>query len=272
MQNKSTTRLSLPLNKFPISGKFEKLMPKKSATSIKINNTRGCIRCCVGRNQYNGFIYLAGMLINEIFLMQYYDPLRKFMNLKTVSISIPVEPKIFQMIFSPENQYAYVCVGVSKNKFSPNSFKFAAINFETEKVENYDDASLLSNVSRVIQHEKDVDTVLISQGNHINIVNSQGKPQTNRQILSDLYFDYEIQSLVCLQDSVLAFHKHGMQGRSLRDNEVTQEIYDQTRSFRVIGSDRLVVLQSRSFDQLQSSSALNTVPSDLHILMGHENT
>ncbi|CAF4879323.1 unnamed protein product, partial [Rotaria sp. Silwood1] len=51
-------------------------------TSIKINNTRGCIRCYVGRNQHNRFIYLAGMLINEIFLIQYYDTLRKFMNLK----------------------------------------------------------------------------------------------------------------------------------------------------------------------------------------------
>jgi hypothetical protein len=96
---------------------------------VKINNTRGCIRCCVGRNQFNGFIYLAGMLTNEVFLMQYYDPLRKFMHLKvrkrkfffvidgfvkTVGISIPAEPSIFEMIFSPENQYAIVCIGVSK--------------------------------------------------------------------------------------------------------------------------------------------------------------
>lgn len=29
-----------------------------------------------------------------------------------------------------------------------------------------------------------------------------------------------------------------MQGRNLKDNEVTQEIYDQTRLFRVIGNDR----------------------------------
>ncbi len=35
---------------------------------------------------------------------------------------------------------------------------------------------------------------------------------------------------------------------------------------------RLVVLQSRPADLSQSSSALTTTPSDLHILMGHENT
>ena len=71
------------------------------------------------------------MLTNEVFLMQYYDPLRKFMHLKvikisfvflflfnffsqTVAISIPPNPPIFEMIFSPENQYAIVCIGISK--------------------------------------------------------------------------------------------------------------------------------------------------------------
>lgn len=77
--------------------------------------------------------------------------------------------------------------------------------------------------------------------------------------------------LVCLQDSVLAFWSHGMQGRSLDTNEVngtqepgcpppscthllgedllgwpqdpfssqvTQEITDETRVFRVLGAHR----------------------------------
>ncbi|CAF0731583.1 unnamed protein product [Adineta steineri] len=282
--NKSTARLSLQLNKIQFPQKFEKLMPKKLVTSVKINNTRGCSRCCVGRNQFNGFIYLAGMLTNEVFLMQYYDPLRKFMHLKTVPISIPAEPPIFEMIFSPENQYAIVCIGVSKSKSCPNAYKFASVNFETERMENYHDVSLLSDVSYVIQHEKDADTVLICDGNNITIVNSQGKPRTSKRTVSELHFDCDVRSLVCLQDSVLAFHEHGMQGRSLKDNEVTQEVYDQTRSFRVIGSDRLIVLQSRpslssDIDNhlSQSISALTTTPfssspCDLHILMGHENT
>ena len=43
---------------------------------------------------------------------------------------------------------------------------------------------------------------------------------------------------VCLADSVLAFHKHGMQGRSFKSNEVTQEIGDRSRIFKLLGSDR----------------------------------
>lgn len=75
--------------------------------------------------------------------------------------------------------------------------------------------------------------------------------------MSELQFDHDVRSIgselysrsffptarsfcfqVCLQDSVLAFHDHGMQGRSLKENEMIQEIDDQTRFFRVIGADR----------------------------------
>lgn len=46
---------------------------------------------------------------------------------------------------------------------------------------------------------------------------------------------------VCLPDSVLAFHKNGMTGRSLRNGEITQEINDLSRVYRLLGSDKYVV-------------------------------
>jgi len=50
--------------------------------TTKVSETRGCQRCCVGRNPYNGYKYLCGMMTNSIFLMQWYEPLNKFMLLK----------------------------------------------------------------------------------------------------------------------------------------------------------------------------------------------
>ncbi|KAK7073511.1 Mitogen-activated protein kinase kinase kinase kinase 3, partial [Halocaridina rubra] len=47
----------------------------------------------------------------------------------------------------------------------------------------------------------------------------------------------EIFLTVCLTDSVLAFHEHGMQGRSFKNGEITQEIIDNSRLFRLLGSD-----------------------------------
>lgn len=47
--------------------------------------------------------------------------------------------------------------------------------------------------------------------------------------------------LVCLPDSILAFHKNGMQGRSLKNGEITQEISDLSRTYRLLGSDKYVM-------------------------------
>ena len=61
-----------------------------------------------------------------------------------------------------------------------------------------------------------------------------------RKLSAELHFDFVVENLVVLQDSVLAFHKHGMQGRSFKNNEVTQEIQDRSRIFKLVGSDRWV--------------------------------
>lgn len=75
-------------------------------------------------------------------------------------------------------------------------------------------------------------------------------------------------TLVCLTDSVLAFHQHGMQGRSFLNNEIVQEITDPSRGFKVIGADQTVVLESRRNADCNSTDT----PSDLYILTGHENS
>ncbi len=60
----------------------EKLMPRKFIATNKVSDTKGCNKCCVGRNPYNGYKYLCGATPNGIFLMQWYNPLNKFMLLK----------------------------------------------------------------------------------------------------------------------------------------------------------------------------------------------
>jgi len=92
------------------------------------------------------------------------------------------------------------------------------------------------------------------------LVNLEGKLKSSRKQQTELVFDYTITAIgqyilfvfevidteirdlsfdtVCTADSVLGFHGHGMQGRSFKDNEVVQEIKDETRSFKLLGSDR----------------------------------
>ena len=93
----------------------------------------------------------------------------------------------------------------------------------------------------------------------VKVVNLQGKLKSSKRQASELHFDFTITAIgekknifpvcslfesdicfstVCLADSVLAFHKHGMQGRSFKNSEITQEICDRTRIFKLLGSDR----------------------------------
>lgn len=54
----------------------------------------------------------------------------------------------------------------------------------------------------------------------VKVVNLNGRPRNSKKLLTELHFDFAVDKLVVLQDSVLAFHRHGMQGRSFRSNEV----------------------------------------------------
>jgi hypothetical protein len=44
--------------------------------------------------------------------------------------------------------------------------------------------------------------------------------------------------VIVQNDSILAFHSHGMQGRSLRNGAITQEITDTSKVYRLLGSER----------------------------------
>lgn len=122
LHSKESNRFSMHMNRIP-----ERLVPKKFALTTKVPDTKGCTQCCVTRNPYNGYKYLCGAQSAGIFLMQWYDPLNKFMLLKqcewpplTVNVS-GVNPAInggltmvFEMIITPELEYPIVCTGVKK--------------------------------------------------------------------------------------------------------------------------------------------------------------
>ncbi|XP_056022826.1 mitogen-activated protein kinase kinase kinase kinase 5-like isoform X10 [Ostrea edulis] len=262
LHSKQANRLSLPMNKIP-----EKLIPRKFNHTTKVPDTKGCSRCCVGRNPYNGYRYLCGSLPHGIILMQWYDPLNKFMLLKTFDWdNMPAQPSVFEMFISPELEYPFVCMGVRQSSTEINQLKFDIINLNSSSLwfteQNDNDNEQLLPVVNVTQLEKE--TILVCYDRYVKVVNIKGKLKSSRKQSSELHFDFKVESLVCLQDSVLAFHKHGMQGRSFKANEVTQEICDRTRNFRLLGSDRVILLESRPTDTPSAES-------NLYVLAGHEN-
>ena len=72
----------------------------------------------------------------------------------------------------------------------------------------------------VLDGKRGIDVNVFCIAGDVKVVNQSGRPKSSLKLSSELHFDFTVENLVVLQDSVLAFHKHGMQGRSFRTNEV----------------------------------------------------
>uniref|UniRef100_A0A3B5L1R2 Mitogen-activated protein kinase kinase kinase kinase n=1 Tax=Xiphophorus couchianus TaxID=32473 RepID=A0A3B5L1R2_9TELE len=250
--------LSLSTNRFT-----ERIIPRSFAISVKIPDTKGCRRCSVARNPYTESTFLCGAVPSGLVLLLWYEPLQKFMHLKHIPVRLPEYLPIFELLVLVTDEFPQLCVGVreSKNEESPTSqqLKFDIIELNAPPASVPDGGAL-----RAVQvTQLDRDTVLITTEKTVKIVDLKGLP--SKELAAEIVFDFPIETLVCLQDSVLAFWKHGLKGRSFHSEEVTQEITDESRVFRVLGTNRDIILQSTPTDD---PSAL----SNLYILTGHESS
>ncbi|KAM9294168.1 mitogen-activated protein kinase kinase kinase kinase 5 [Gastrophryne carolinensis] len=243
----------------------DRIIPRKFALTTKIPDTKGCHKCCIVRNPYTGHKYLCGALPSGIVLLQWYEPMQKFMLIRHFDFPLPSPLKVFEMLVIPEQEYPMVCVAVSKGMEPNQVVQFETINLSSASSWFTKIGTEGQQIDAIHVTQLERDTVLICQDHYVKIVNLQGKLKSSRKLASELSFDFHIESVVCLQDSVLAFWKHGMQGKNFKSNEVTQEICDESRVFRLLGSDRVVVLESRP-------TSNPTAHSNLYILAGHENS
>uniref|UniRef100_A0A4W6E007 Mitogen-activated protein kinase kinase kinase kinase n=1 Tax=Lates calcarifer TaxID=8187 RepID=A0A4W6E007_LATCA len=250
--------VAIPTHKLP-----DKMIPRKFAVSNKIPDTKGCQKCCVVRNPYTGHKYLCGAFQSSVMLLEWVESMQKFMLIKNIDFPLPCPLEVFEMLVVPEQTYPLICVAVSKGTELNQVVRFGTVNPNSTSSWFTEADTPQTCVIHVTQLERD--TILVCLDRCIKIVNLQGRLKSSRKLSAELTFNFQIESIVCLQDSVLAFWRHGMQGRSFKTNEITQEISDSTRIFRLLGSDRVVVLESRPTDN-------PTAHSNLYILAGHENS
>lgn len=93
--------------------------------------------------------YLCGAMPAGIFLMQWYDPLNKFMLLKHFDCVLPSPLNVFRMVITPEMEYPMVCVSV-KQPYQQNKLKLDLINmnsgaswFHSDELEDIDGSGIL---------------------------------------------------------------------------------------------------------------------------------
>lgn len=155
--------------------------------------------------------------------MQWYDPSKNFMLLKRINYPVPTPLRVFEFYCEQHKIYPSIIIGVYSGH-NHNTYKFQIVEMKENKqnlrqIENYDDLDHL-NVINVTQIDKD--SILLCHDTFVKILGLDGVVKQQIGKTNTLQFEFLIDSIIYMheQDSVIAFHKHGLQARSFKENDV----------------------------------------------------
>ncbi|XP_065845182.1 mitogen-activated protein kinase kinase kinase kinase 5-like [Oscarella lobularis] len=239
-----------------------RLVRRKTGHTIKVQESKACMKCCVARNPFSEQQYLCAATPNKIILMQWYQPMQKFLMVNTYNYAVPTPLDIFEPVVTRDQEYPLLTVSVYEDQDDSRNLHFEMINLSSSTnwyPQPY--PGRLLEPKTVCQLEKD--TVLVCYENVCKFVTIQGQLKPDTRQLSQVEFDHDAQAIVCLHGSVLSFYEQGMQGKSLLTGEVTSQIIDRHKKFRLLGSDKVIIIESRPVEEPDAVS-------NLYILSGTE--
>ncbi|XP_058136174.1 mitogen-activated protein kinase kinase kinase kinase 1 isoform X2 [Dasypus novemcinctus] len=201
-----------------------RLLARKNMVSTKIQDTKGCRACCVAEGANSGGPFLCGALETSVVLLQWYQPMNKFLLVRQVLFPLPTPLPVFALLTAPGSELPAVCIGVSAGR-SARSVLFHTVRFSALSCWLGEMSTEHKGPVQVTQVEDD--TVMV---------------------LMDAMVGGRLQ----------AFWKHGVQVWALGSDQLLQELRDPTLTFRLLGSPRPVVVETRPADD-------PTAPSNLYI-------
>ncbi|XP_006771787.1 PREDICTED: mitogen-activated protein kinase kinase kinase kinase 2 [Myotis davidii] len=250
--------LSIPTNRLT-----QRIIPRRFALSTKIPDTKGCLQCRVGKSWAGRTRAGFGCGPSHAHRLPLSVLPEHPCCPQNFSSPLPSPAGMLEPLVLDGKELPQVCVGAEGPEGPGCRVLFHVLPLEAGLTPDVliPPEGLPGSAQQVVQVDRD--TVLVCFDRCVRIVNLLGEPTAT--LAPVLTFDFPIETVVCLQDSVLAFWSHGMQGRSLDTNEVTQEITDETRVFRVLGAHRDIILESIPTDNPGAHS-------NLYILTGHQSS
>lgn len=230
--------------------------------TTKIKGSKGTLKCTVIHNPYTSEYFFCGISQKSIIILQWYEPRGVFMLNKQIDFEIPYEMDLCEgFVYQLKDRFPLPILVTAARDSGNKNVKFDT--FDPNANENhFSSRTEYSRVKVTGLSQLEPDTVIVVYDNVAKFVNLQGmlKPSFGKYV-NHLSFDFSPLGYVRLKESILVFHKHGMQAKSLADEEVTAEVYEETKIFRLIGADRNIIIESKQVINEHG-------PSNLYILAG----
>ncbi|XP_035140244.1 mitogen-activated protein kinase kinase kinase kinase 1 isoform X3 [Callithrix jacchus] len=210
-----------------------RLLARKNMVSTKIQDTKGCRACCVAEGSSSGGPFLCGALETSVVLLQWYQPMNKFLLVRQVLFPLPTPLSVFALLTGPGSELPSVCIGVSPGR-SGKSVLFHTVRFGAL-------SCWLGEMST----------------SSLKLVTPEGIPVRGLPT-PEIPMTEAVEAVAMVGGQLQAFWKHGVQVWALGSDQLLQELRDPTLTFRLLGLPRPVVVETRPVDD-------PTAPSNLYI-------
>ncbi|XP_028409005.1 mitogen-activated protein kinase kinase kinase kinase 3-like [Dendronephthya gigantea] len=230
---------------------------QRDTYTMRIPDTKYCNKCTVVHNPYDEQVYLCVAMAKTVLLMQWYEPLEKFMKVKNVPCDLPNNLVTFEPIVRADMELPLICIGAKQSEDGRIHFDSINLNSTTNWFDKANPTGQALKLKTFAQLEKDL--ILIAYDNIAQFIDIEGYIKNGRTHLPVIHFKERPDFVVCLQGSILGFHSHGMEGRNLFSGQITANVNEANRIFRLLCSDSHVVVENKPAEDLKA-------PSNLYVL------
>ncbi|ELK12860.1 Mitogen-activated protein kinase kinase kinase kinase 1 [Pteropus alecto] len=229
-----------------------RLLARKNMVSTKIQDTKGCRACCVAEGASSGGPFLCGALEMSVVLLQWYQPMNKFLLVRQVLFPLPTPLPVFALLTGPGSELPAVCIGVSPGR-PAKSVLFHTVRFGALSCWLGEMSTQHKGPVQVTQVEED--KVMVLMDGSLKLVTLEGTPVRGLRT-SEIPMTEAVEAVAMVGGRLQAFWKHGVQVWALGSDQLLQELRDPTLTFRLLGSPRPVVVETRPADDPNAPSNL----------------
>uniref|UniRef100_A0A7N5KJ28 Mitogen-activated protein kinase kinase kinase kinase n=1 Tax=Ailuropoda melanoleuca TaxID=9646 RepID=A0A7N5KJ28_AILME len=211
-----------------------RLLARKNMVSTKIQDTKGCRACCVAEGASSGGPFLCGALETSVVLLQWYQPMNKFLLVRQVLFPLPTPLPVFALLTGPGSELPAVCIGVSPGQ-PAKSVLFHTVRFGALSCWLGEMSTEHRGPVQVTQVEED--KVMVLMDGSLKLVTPEGAPVRGLRT-PEIPMTEAVEAVAMVGGRLQAFWKHGVQVWAPGSDQLLQELRDPTLTFRLLGSPR----------------------------------